>query len=913
MRLGRREFAVKNVLASSVPNWLATLLILWCATTADAQQLQTLLGHVPAVVQHLQPIGRLPATNHLHLAIGLPLHNRKALTNLLQQMYEPKSPQFRHYLTPDQFTEKFGPAKQDYAAVINFAKANGFTVRQSHSNRMLLDVDGSVADVESAFHVTMRVYQHPTEARTFYAPDAEPSVEADIPILDISGLNNYATLRPSGGSITNGYGSYPSGYSLYIGNDYRAAYVPGVTLTGSGQIIGLFEFDGYYTNDILSYANLAGITNVNLTNVQVDGSSGIPGSSGIYGANAEVSGDIEQVISMAPDAQVIVYEGNNDGTITPFIDVMNRMATDNLAKQISCSWGYSVVSLVVTTGDQIFQEFALQGQSFFQASGDSGANWGSSPAEEYSAWPSDNPYITSVGGTALSTSGPGGFWVSETVWNDHYDASHEGNSASSGGISPNYPIPSWQDGVDMSANGGSTTMRNFPDVAAVTTDIAVISGNSAFANWYDGTSFAAPLWAGFIALVNQQAAANGQPTVGFINPAIYAIADGPSYTSAFHDITIGDNTNGLSSNEFLAVPGYDLCTGLGSPAGQNLITLLLNPNETLAISPGTGFTSANGPFGEPFNINSQNFILTNMGPASLEWSLVNTSLWLNVLPTSGTLAGGAAATVTANLTSAAGTLPPGVYTANVWFTNLTSGVAQSRQFTLQVGQTLVQNGGFESGDFSYWTGWGFWDLDGNQSDFVYTYAPDSHSGNDLAFFSVIQDAPIYLSQTLPTINGQIYLISFWLGYAVGDLSVTWNGTSLFCQTNLDFAPHYGDNVWTNVQFLASAPATSTVLQFELQIDSSGLLGDPGFELDDVSVTPVPTPSITGVTQTNGSISLTWNALSGLMYQVQSCTDLTQTNWINLAGGPIAATNATISASDVIGPDPQRFYRVILLP
>ena len=173
------------------------LLTLACATSfflfanaARAAERQTLRGHVPAAVMGLAPMGSLPASQRLNLAIGLPLRNKEALTNLLHDLYEPTSPIFRHYLTPQQFAEQFGPSEADYEAVVAFAKSNGLTVNAKHPNRVLLDVSGSVADIQKVLHLTMRVYQHPKEARTFYACDVEPSLDLATPILTISGLNN---------------------------------------------------------------------------------------------------------------------------------------------------------------------------------------------------------------------------------------------------------------------------------------------------------------------------------------------------------------------------------------------------------------------------------------------------------------------------------------------------------------------------------------------------------------------------------------------------------------------------------------------------------------------------------------------------------------------------------------------------
>ena len=166
------------------------------STFAAGPGRQMLHGHVPAAVARLQAAGLLPATNQLHLAIGLPLRNPAALDDFLRQVYDPASPNYRQYLTPEQFTERFGPAAQDYEQVIAFARANGLTVTATHGNRVLLDVSGSVKEIENAFHVTLRLYQHPHEQRKFFAPDGEPTVDAAVPLLQISGLDNYSLRRP---------------------------------------------------------------------------------------------------------------------------------------------------------------------------------------------------------------------------------------------------------------------------------------------------------------------------------------------------------------------------------------------------------------------------------------------------------------------------------------------------------------------------------------------------------------------------------------------------------------------------------------------------------------------------------------------------------------------------------------------
>src|SRR6202789_815491 len=276
--------------------------------------LKTLTGHVPGIVSRLTPLGFLPATNQLWLAIGLPLRDRAGLEDFVAQVYNPASPNFRQFLTPAEFTARFGPTEADYAAVKNFAQTNGLTITATHGNRLLLDVTGPVSAIEKAFHITLRIYRHPTEPRNFFALDTGPSVPTNLPVADVSGLDDFSPPRPKIPlSKPNGIPQSESGSGsdgTYFGGDFRAAYVPGTPLTGAGQTVGLFEFDGFYSNDITSYEAAAGISNIPVQTVLLDGVTGIPGYSRRPNANAEVSLDIEVAMAMAPGlAQVTVFEG----------------------------------------------------------------------------------------------------------------------------------------------------------------------------------------------------------------------------------------------------------------------------------------------------------------------------------------------------------------------------------------------------------------------------------------------------------------------------------------------------------------------------------------------------------------------------------------------------------------------------
>jgi kumamolisin len=527
-------------------------------------------------------LGRLPATQILQINLVLPLRDQAGLDSFLKEVYDPASPSYRHFLTVPEFTERFGPTQEDYDAVVAFAKASGLTVVGGTRDGMDVQVKGPVSAMEAAFHVNLRTYQHPTEDRIFYAPDREPTTNLPFALWHISGLDNYSIPHPmyvkkSDYAAAHGIdaekvvthattGSGPS--ASFLGSDMRAAYYGGTALTGSGQNLGLFEFEGTDLTDLTTYYKNVGQTNnVPVTLLSVDGTSTscVYSSAGGDCDDTEQTLDMTQALGMAPGlASLVVYIGSTDTAI------ISAMTTHSpLPTTIGCSWGWTPAD--PTTLNPYFEKMAAQGQNFFAASGDS-STWSS----RNEAWPADNAYVVSVGGTDLITASAAGPWKSETAWSD-----------SGGGISPDgIPIPAWQQlsGVINSSNKGSTTLRNGPDVSANAnfTFYTCSDQTTCLANEYGGTSFAAPMWAAYIALVNQQLAANGEPTIGFINPAIYAQNVTSSYGAEFHDITSG------TSGSYSAVAGYDLVTGWGSP-NTGLINALAptatSPTFTLSASP----------------------------------------------------------------------------------------------------------------------------------------------------------------------------------------------------------------------------------------------------------------------------------------------------------------------------------------
>ncbi len=549
---------------SSITLQLSAVLVMsalfFAVSTAQAQQ-RTQTTHVPAAVSTgiATLVGHVPSEQRLSLAISLPLRNQGELDDLLQQLYDPQSPSFHQYLSVEEFTSRFGPTESDYAAAINFARANGLDIIDTAANRLVLDIEGPAANIEKAFNVTLNLYQHPTEGRTFFAPDREPSLDLAAPVLHISGLDNFSlpqakNIRSSQqiteASAIGKTGSGPGGQ--YVASDMRAAYYGSGPLTGKGQSVGLFEFAGYNTADVKAYfKNLKQTITVKVKGESLNGVS-LKCPPATCDDSEQVI-DIEMAIGMAPGLkEVIVYVGSKD------VSIFNQMAVDNTAKTLSCSWGWTDNE---SSLDPIFQEMAMQGQSVFVATGDSGS---STPGDV--VWPADDPYITAVGGTDINTVSPGGAWKSETGW-----------SGSAGSPSKNkIPIPTYQQlpGVVTALNHASKTLRNYPDVAAESNTNQYSCYDATCGGGNGGTSFAAPQWASFIAMANEQAVSNGKSTLGFLNPALYALGVGSTYTTDFHDITSGSNGG------YTAVTGYDLVTGWGSPTGAALIDALTGTTKS---------------------------------------------------------------------------------------------------------------------------------------------------------------------------------------------------------------------------------------------------------------------------------------------------------------------------------------------
>lgn len=573
--------------------------------SSQAQRAALSPHHVPQVVLsgEAKMTGHVFAQQTLSIGLALPLRNEAELDSLIKQIYDPQSPLYHHYLEADEFSQRFAPTPQDISAVLDWAKSKGFTVTNTSQNRLFIGLQGTAASVQNAFGVELNTYEGQVPNHSFFAADREPTLDLGIPILAVTGLTDMKPPHPHYGKPIDAPSQRSSSHDIlargvvqpaisgsgpnntYLPSDMRSAYYGTGSLTGAGQTVAIFSFDGYLSADLtLFYKTTGTSTTVPVRNVLVGGYNGACfgfNSDGTVNPNTCDDGeqilDIVNVIGMAPGLkQVLFYEGESATA------VLNQMASENTAKVISSSWGGGDFG---DASDPAFKQFQAQGQSYLNATGDSGAF----DPNTFDP-PSADPNITQVGGTSLNTNGKAGPWQSEAAWPE-----------SGGGFDPSETIPDYQLllGVITNQNQASTTLRNAPDVAAEGDfdNSTVISGS--FETGFGGTSYATPRWAGYVALANQQSVADGKGNLGFLNPAIYTIGTGAAYKTDFHDIVAGANPPSDGSfSGFSAVNGYDLVTGWGSPNGANLLNAFggsgATPTYSIFASPNSATISQGG-------------------------------------------------------------------------------------------------------------------------------------------------------------------------------------------------------------------------------------------------------------------------------------------------------------------------------
>ena len=666
---------VRSTLRSARLVGVTCVLFLTSVTGASALQPAVRLGKAPPLPSGAQDVTPLSATKQLELTVALKSQNPTGLADFANGVSAPSSPSFRNYLTVAQFARRFGATPAQVAAVRSALQAQGASVGPVAANALTLPVRGTAAQLEKAFSISLAQVTLPS-GRTAYTNTEAPAIPASAAqfVQGVIGLDNVSLDQPAQAtrrtaratSSGNARPNFGGGLKTSPGGTRQAQIATGgpqpctaaqalqtptphgagetadeiataYQLTGlykagdlgGGQTIAVFEQEAFRPQDIAAYQACYG-TSATVTTIDVAG-----GPEPYEGEDTEAALDIEQIIGLAPQAHVLVYQGPIEQNAAP-IEIISRIVSDDSAEVISTSWGFCEAETelhtpgVIGAENTLLQEAAVQGQSFYAASGDSGSQQCSqvNPANESLSVmnPASQPFATGVGGTTLYSVSEGNklFYTgalppTEGIWND--GPRSEGGGGTGGGVSKTWGMPSYQSGaaagvgvINSESSGApcglASPCREVPDVAAnadpATGYVVFVDGDQPGGGWniVGGTSASAPLWAALTGLANSSPACRGTP-IGFANPALYSIA-GSNYAGNFRDVFepspfthVANNDTLFGVGPFSVTSGYDMTTGVGAPLGANLAASLC----ALAAPPVEEHTGASS-------------ILPSAGPAS---------------------------------------------------------------------------------------------------------------------------------------------------------------------------------------------------------------------------------------------------------------------------------------------------------
>jgi pseudomonalisin len=518
-------------------------------------------------------VGRANLDDALAMSITLPVRHQAELAALIEAQQRLGSPEYHHWLSPEEFAARFAPAPEEYETLARWLESQGFSVRRWES-RVRLDFSGTVDRVEQSFGVRMNYYVH--RGGTHLANENAPLVPAEFADrIALLRLNTFPLarplVRPAGVSLNT-----MAPHDLQIAYNARPVLDRGID--GAGQIIAVVARSDYSDSDVVQFQQEFGGSPLKPVKVFPQGTSpGIGAPNGvcrgvqpyaerrkcIWEEKGEVLLDVQWANAMAPGATVLVdiagpalgVQADIDQSL---FDIVNHHPE---AKVITMSFG--ACERVDSSDHALFApayaQAAAQGQTVLVATGDDGVNdCGDGQGASVNVLATDSN-VTAVGGTALDpgfdAGGNATGYRSESVWNDQY-------GASGGGISSIVAVPSYQLALGLSTGG----FRSVPDVSLLASPISfgyvsVVDGNVSLVG---GTSAGAPSWAGVIALLNQ----TGHPSgAGVANYRLYALAQKQYATAAagpFHDIVSGNNGAGGIAG-FAAGAGYDFGTGIGTP------------------------------------------------------------------------------------------------------------------------------------------------------------------------------------------------------------------------------------------------------------------------------------------------------------------------------------------------------------
>jgi alpha-tubulin suppressor-like RCC1 family protein len=635
---------------------------------------QQLTGYTTGPLIGAPLVGPVPSSTQISISVALPVqvptsgpYAGMTLSQVAQAVSDPTNTMYRQYISDADYATYYSPTAQSYSALQSFVQASGFTVSNTYSDHELIDVYGTVGQLNQMLFLNLNYYQRP-DGTSFFAPDRSPSLMLSEPVLQVAGTNNSVLFAPASSCSFSSSAQHGHGPNNdLLAPDLRVAYLSGCSeaLTGAGQSIGLIEGEGFSIDDLEYYiqlSNAAAAPADRFTLNTISEYSFLPGSAYEFVANligqpqtispvgaTEAPLDVEMAWAMAPGAQLVIYQAPHVNQFAynmpdAFLHkIANPDSNVPRVHQVSSSWQFAYDNSL----QQSLTSMAAHGQSFFESSGDGGSLVYSGATGGFTVSGFNGPDfrfsndLTLVGGTALTQFGPTTSRLEET-WNQSPHSSGGGYWGPMPGqiFDMGFPLPGYQKSAATNYNTltgmGSTGYRNFPDVSMVAQNLAVIEtigpnapypnpaangvqgscpGNATACanveNTQVGTSAAAPLWAGIMALANEAAASNGVATVGFANPILYAMASTSLYATTFNDITLGcnppaslgswgsnswegdpGNSSQLSAQEaagdpttgFIAIPGYDLTTGLGTPTCA-LITQLASLTPTVPVAP----------------------------------------------------------------------------------------------------------------------------------------------------------------------------------------------------------------------------------------------------------------------------------------------------------------------------------------
>ncbi len=633
-RRARRRVAVSRAgVAGTVVGLIAVFAPTVSASAAGAtlspQQapVKVPIGHAIAAPVQAKDLGPEDTTTTLHLDVSLAPRDPAALQSFLSEVYDPSSPSYHHFLAQGEFGPTFGASAATIAAVDSQLVALGLQPGPVNPDDVIIPVTTTVGQAEKALGVTLHSYRL-ASGRVAYANTTAPLLPSAIApsVVAITGLSTIYQLKPQdlassapSAAETRASGSAgaaakvlpriagpvgcPSAQAAggYTGDQLATAY--GFTagayskgMLGSGETIALYELEPYAPSDVSTFDSCYGV-NPTVNEVNVDGGAGTGPGSG------ESILDIENVIELAPQATLDVYEAPNGGSGPT--DEYTQIADDDTAEVVSTSWGICEPQegeAGAQAEEIVFAQMASQGQSILDAAGDAGAEdcYGGAGTSTALAVddPGSDPYVTAVGGTTL-TLNTNHTLQSETVWNNGGTPGNVSGGAGGGGVSTFWSIPSWQTGTGVFETGLSqsgtycgaatgTYCREVPDVAAVANPdsaYSIYDSVSGTGQWTaeGGTSGAAPVWAALTALADESCGATKPAqAAGLLNPALYR------NPSDMNDITSGNNDyTGTNNGDYPAGTGYDMASGLGSPTAALFAPGVLCVNKNSIVTAAT--------------------------------------------------------------------------------------------------------------------------------------------------------------------------------------------------------------------------------------------------------------------------------------------------------------------------------------